>query len=61
MSWKSTSKNKRLSMVAKFKKWIYFYSTRAFVFNLKELRLFIFKEQTILIQLQERFIDSRML
>ena len=31
------------------------------MFNLKELRLFIFKEQTILIQLQERFIDSRML
>ena len=32
-----------------------------FVFNFKELHLFVFKEQTILIQLQERFIDSRML
>ena len=48
-------------MVAKFKKWMYLCSTRAFVFNFKELHLFVFKEQTILIQLQERFIDSRML
>ena len=30
------NKNKRLSMVAIFKKWIYLCSTRAFVFNFKE-------------------------
>ena len=48
-------------MVAKFKKCMYLCWTRAFVFNFKELRLFVFKEQTMLIQLQERFIDSRML